>query len=84
MILSVYYKLSFFELVRSSLFVLCFVGFTEYMFLTHIAQNYITVDPNYVKFQILSTMREKIGKQQPVITPQLIQAGTQLVSQYIK
>lgn len=59
-LISRYFKLNFFELLKTNLIILFFVGITEYIFLTYISQNFISVDPNYIKYLILSKIKEKL------------------------
>jgi hypothetical protein len=58
--LSMMFKFSFFEIVEENIIVLVFVAITEYIFLTFFAQNYITIDSNFVKGKMIDTLL-KIG-----------------------
>ena len=51
---------SFFEILEENIIVLVFVGITEFLFLTYFAQNYITIDANFVKEKMINTLL-KIG-----------------------
>jgi len=54
------FKFSFFEIIEENIIVLVFVAITEYIFLTFFAQNYITIDSNFVKSKMIDTLL-KIG-----------------------
>jgi len=57
------YKLNFFSLLKTNLIVLLFVGLTEYIFLTYIGQNFISADPNFVRYKILTKLKSKLNTQ---------------------
>ena len=54
------FHFSFFEILEENIIVLVFVGITEFLFLTYFAQNYITIDANFVKEKMINTLL-KIG-----------------------
>ena len=47
-ILAKYYTLNLQSILKTNLVILLFVGLTEYIFLTYIGQNFISLDPNFV------------------------------------
>ena len=55
-IISIFFKVPVIDLVKDNLIILIFVGLTEFTFLTFFAQNYITIDSNYVKEKILESL----------------------------
>ncbi len=59
------FNVSFWSYLRSNLIILFFIALCEYLFLTFIASNYISVDPNYLKYRLLSTVKDKIETTQP-------------------
>jgi hypothetical protein len=55
-IIAFFFKVPLVDLIKDNLIILIFVGLTEFIFLTFFAQNYITIDSNYVKEKIIQTM----------------------------
>ena len=55
-ILSRIYRFSFIEILENNLLILIFVGITEFVFLTFFAQNYITIDANFIKEKVVTTV----------------------------
>lgn len=55
-LIALFAKIPLWEMIKDNLVILIFVGLTEYTFLTFFAQNYITIDANYVKEKILSSL----------------------------
>ena len=53
------FKLNYKKLIITNLIVLLCIGVVEFSFLTFIAQNYISFDPNYVKYLLVENL-EKI------------------------
>lgn len=53
------FKLNYKKLIITNLIVLLCIGIVEFSFLTFIAQNYISFDPNYVKYLLVENL-EKI------------------------
>ena len=45
-----------------ALIVLIFVGLTEYTFLIMVIKNYISADPNYIKYALLSSLNNSLNK----------------------
>lgn len=58
-ILIIKYKINWKKLLIINIIVLIVIGIVEFSFLTFIAQNYKSFDPNYVKYQIIENL-EKI------------------------
>ena len=54
--LAYYNKINYFEILKSNLVLVLFVGLTEVLFLELIAKNYISVDPNQVNTDILNAL----------------------------
>ena len=42
--------------------VLVFVGLTEYTFLTMVIKNYISADPNYIKYALLKSLNKNLNE----------------------
>lgn len=57
-ILSRIYGFSFIEILENNLLVLIFVALTEFVFLTFFAQNYITIDANFIKEKVAGTVAQ--------------------------
>lgn len=55
-LLTIFFKVPIVELLKDNFIILIFVGLTEFTFLTYFAQNYITIDANYVKEKILESL----------------------------
>lgn len=58
-ILIIKYKINWKKLLITNIIILIVIGIVEFSFLTFIAQNYKSFDPNYVKYQIIENL-EKI------------------------
>ena len=54
--LCMFYKIPLFDLIKDNLIILVFVALTEFIFLTFFAQNYITIDSNFVKEKISDSL----------------------------
>jgi len=52
------YNISFYSLIVPNLIILFLVAVTEFCFLTFIAANYISFDPNYIRYKILNVLKE--------------------------
>ena len=63
LIITKIYKLNFLSLLKTNLIILLFVAITEYIFLTYIGQNFISVDPNFVRYKILTKLKSKLNTQ---------------------
>lgn len=50
------FKLNYKKLIITNLIVLLCIGIVEFSFLTFIAQNYISFDPNYVKYLLVENL----------------------------
>lgn len=59
-LVSNYYNLEFFKLLKNNLIILFFVGITYYLFLTYFGQNFISADPNFVRVKILNIIKTKL------------------------
>ncbi len=59
-IMSRVYNFSMSEIIIHNVIILVFVGLTEFLFLTHIAKNYDTIDSNFVKYKILETINNRL------------------------
>jgi len=57
-VLSRIFNFSFLDIVKTNLIILVFVGLTEFTFLTFFAQNYITIDSNFVKETVVKTVAD--------------------------
>lgn len=53
------FKVNYKKLIITNLIILLCIGIVEFSFLTFIAQNYISFDPNYVKYLLVENL-EKI------------------------
>jgi hypothetical protein len=71
-ILAKYYTLNLQSILKTNFIILLFVGFTEYIFLTYIGQNFISLDPNFVRLKILQALQKKMNEQELVLTPDTI------------
>lgn len=60
-VLSRIFGFSFLDIVKTNLIILIFVGLTEFAFLTFFAQNYITIDSNFVKETVVKTVADFRG-----------------------
>ena len=56
--LKYFYKVPLLELLKENLITLFFIALTEFIFLTYFAQNYITIDANFVKEKVLESLIE--------------------------
>jgi hypothetical protein len=72
-ILAKYYTLNLQSLLKTNLIILLFIALTEYLFFTYIGQNFISLDPNFVRVKILQALQKKINEQQNItLTPNTI------------
>uniref|UniRef100_A0A6C0KUF2 Uncharacterized protein n=1 Tax=viral metagenome TaxID=1070528 RepID=A0A6C0KUF2_9ZZZZ len=55
-LLTIFFKVPIIELLKDNFIILIFVGLTEFTFLTYFAENYVTIDANYVKGKILESL----------------------------
>jgi len=53
-------------IVLSNLIILACVGLTEFFFLTCIAKNYVSFDPNYIKYVVVSRLEAFRDREKPV------------------
>ena len=56
LVLYLIYKFPLKNLIISNIVMLIFVALTEFMFMTFFAQNYITVDSNFIKNKIINVL----------------------------
>jgi hypothetical protein len=57
-VLTVYFKLNWWDLVKESIIGLIAVAFVEFAFLTFFVKNYNSLDPNSVKLHIIEILQE--------------------------
>jgi hypothetical protein len=55
------YNYDFSEHIIYSLVLVCFVCLTEYIFLKIVTSNFITSDPNYIKYSFLNNLQNKLN-----------------------
>ena len=60
-ILCKHYEYNFFEIMRNNIILLFLIGMTEYTFLHMIPAKYITSDPSFVKYKLVSNLKRKIN-----------------------
>jgi hypothetical protein len=58
MFISNKYNIPLYDILIHNIIILVFVALTEYCFLTFIAQNYITADPNFVKLAVVKELKK--------------------------
>lgn len=58
LLLAYIYNISFYSIIIPNLIILFLVAVTEFCFLTFIAANYISFDPNYIRYRILNVLKE--------------------------
>jgi hypothetical protein len=58
--LSIYFKHNYNHIIIGNVIVLIFVGLTEYTFLNVIGRSYMSVDTNFIRWKILTSIREKL------------------------
>jgi len=59
-IIAKYYNLNLTDILQTNLTILAFVAITEYVFLTYIGQNFISLDPNFVRHKILISLKKSL------------------------
>ena len=59
----------FFHQIKHALYVIIFVALTEFIFLTVIAKNYISADPNKIKNKVSDSIYEWVDKNYPTPSP---------------
>jgi hypothetical protein len=59
-LISWFSKTKILPIIGKNLILLVFVALTEFIFLIFIGQNYISVDPNYVKYKFIQTLQEEL------------------------
>jgi hypothetical protein len=61
LILAIYFNYDYFNIILVNVIILVFVGLTEYIFLNMIGASYVSVDTNYIKWKILTSVQKKLG-----------------------
>jgi hypothetical protein len=61
-IIAKYYKLNFADIFKTNIIILVFVAITEYIFLTFVGQNFISLDPNFVRRKILLSLKKSVDE----------------------
>ena len=61
LILAIYFNHNYFHIILINIIILVFVGLTEYIFLNLIGASYISVDTNFIKWKILTSIQNKLG-----------------------
>ena len=61
LILAIYFKHDYFNIILINVIILVFVAITEYTFLNMIGASYISVDTNFIKWKILTSIQKKLG-----------------------
>ena len=59
-IIAKYYKLNLTDILQTNLIILAFVAITQYVFLTYIGQNFISLDPNFVRHKLLISLKKSL------------------------
>jgi len=59
-ILSIYLKTNFYSIFKNNLIILVILGLTEYSFLHILPAKIISGDPNFIKYKILTNLKNKI------------------------
>ena len=65
-IISRYSKINFWNAVKINLIILFFAGLTEYFFLNLIGKNFISADPNFVRYKVLQVVKDKFNVKETV------------------
>lgn len=65
-ILSRYSKINFWGTIKVNLIILFFAGLTEYFFLNLIGKNFISADPNFVRYKVLQVIKDKFDIKETV------------------
>lgn len=55
--MSRYLKISYYDRLKHNLVILCFVALTEFSFLNIVGRNFITVDPNKIRLNVVTTLK---------------------------
>jgi hypothetical protein len=59
-IISTIYHYNFIKILGLNLLIVTLVGCTEYTFLNFLPQNFISIDTNFIRYTILTTLKDKI------------------------
>jgi F0F1-type ATP synthase assembly protein I len=65
-IISRYIKINFWHAIKINLIILFFAGITEFLFLNLIGKNFISADPNFVRYKVLQVVKDKFDIKEPV------------------
>jgi len=82
-IITKYYKLNLTDILQTNLTILAFVAITEYAFLTYIGQNFISLDPNFVRHKILVSLKKSLNDH-PFDTALTLQQASKILPQKIQ
>jgi len=82
-IITKYYKLNLTDILQTNLTILAFVAITEYAFLTYIGQNFISLDPNFVRHKILVSLKKSLNNH-PFDTTLTLQQASKILPQKIQ
>lgn len=77
------YKLNITSLLKTNMIILFFVAITEYIFLTYVGQNFISLDPNFVRRKILISLKKSI-ETHPFDTPITLDQAEKLLPEKLK
>jgi hypothetical protein len=77
------YKLNITSLLKTNMIILFFVAITEYIFLTYVGQNFISLDPNFVRRKILVSLKKSI-ETHPFDTPITLDQAEKLLPEKLK
>lgn len=58
------WKINFWTITKESLIILFFVAITEFIFMTLVVANYMSADPNYVKYSVLTRLKKFLDIEQ--------------------
>ena len=59
--LSKYYQFGLSNILIQNLIIVTFIGLTEFSFLTYIIQNFLPLDPNFVRYKILTSLKKTLA-----------------------
>lgn len=82
-IIAKYYNLNLTDILQTNLTILAFVAITEYAFLTYIGQNFISLDPNFVRHKILISLKKSL-EDHPFDSTLTLQQASKLLPEKIQ
>lgn len=82
-IIAKYYNLNLTDILQTNLTILAFVAITEYVFLTYIGQNFISLDPNFVRHKILISLKKSL-EDHPFDSTLTLQQASKLLPEKIQ